>query len=113
MNIGKMANQNDKFRELLLTKWGLKRIKLSPKLRCFKETEITKVLLNIQMYDHWVDNPYRDMGGLEFGTFTVRWCISYLDIDHDIYSYDPSYKIMTRRVLSLMLQEEYEAAIAT
>lgn len=55
------------------------------------------------------DNPYgeRDFGAITVGRARLYWKIDYYDLDLCLASPDPADPAVTKRVLTLMLAEEY------
>ena len=103
-----IARLNDLLRETFLT-W---RVLLTQGIRSLPDDLREKVLTRVRTYkDFTIDNdPHqeRDFGGFEIeGVGRVFWKIDYFDSELCYLSPDPSDPQATRRVLTIMLAEEY------
>lgn len=84
---------------------------------------LTRGVRNIPGFDPWVlmrllaaydgfdsdNNPYgeRDFGDIELGDETLLWKIDYYDLDLRFASPDPTDPAVTKRILTVMLPEEF------
>lgn len=99
---------NDLLREIFLTG----RVLLTEGIRALPEELREEVITRVRTYkDFTIDNdPHqeRDFGGFEIeGVGGVFWKIDYFDRELCYLSPDPADPQVTRRVLTIMLAEEY------
>ena len=74
--------------------------------------EAVDCILNlVNGFDNFSERNYpfgeHDFGAIEYEGNTIFWKIDYLDLDLMNHSPDPSDPLVTRRVLTIMLGEEY------
>jgi hypothetical protein len=73
--------------------------------------ELAQALADVTAFSNFSqdDDPYgeRDFGAFEVGGVHLFWKIDYYDLDLAFASPDPADPAVTRRVLTLMLAEEY------
>ena len=69
------------------------------------------IIHQIRMFDTWTEDndPWgeHDFGAVEQGNVKVFWKIVYYDNDSEFHSEDPSDPTVTRRVMTIMLADEY------
>jgi hypothetical protein len=65
----------------------------------------------VKAYDDFTpdNDPYgeHDFGSFHYGEHQVFWKFEYYDLDYTMHSPDPTDETVTRRVLKVMLAEEY------
>lgn len=107
LNNEKIAKLNDMLRQTFLTgkviiTHGIQ--ELTPELR-------EQVLTKVRTYDGFCfdNNPHdeRDFGAFEIGDQSYFWKIDYYDSDLNYHSPNSADLEVTRRVLTIMLAEEY------
>ncbi|WP_197425216.1 DUF3768 domain-containing protein, partial [Caulobacter sp. CCH5-E12] len=84
---------------------------LTPGVRTLPEAKLAQALAGVTAFaDFSEDNdPHgeRDFGAFEVGGARLFWKIDYYDLDLCMASPDPADPAVTKRVLTLMLAEEY------
>ena len=106
--MSRVAKLNDLLRETFLTG----RVVLTEGIRALPDHLREEVMTRVRTYDAFtIDNdPHqeRDFGAFELdGVGAVFWKIDYYDTDYRYHSPDPSDPQVTRRVLTIMLADEY------
>ena len=73
--------------------------------------DVDRILDKVRNYNDFtpINDPFleHDFGSIQFGENTIFWKIDYYDLDLMNHSPDPSDPHVTRRVLTIMLGEEY------
>ena len=73
--------------------------------------DVDVILRQVQLFDAFTpdNDPYgeHDFGSTTLEGTTCFWKIDYYDLDLHMHSPDPSDEIVTARVLTIMLAEEY------
>jgi hypothetical protein len=71
----------------------------------------SKIRENVETFNNFEkgNDPYgeRDFGSFEVEGHKVYWKIDYFDLDYEMGSEEPENAAVTRRVLTIMLAEEY------
>lgn len=102
-----IAALNDALRRTMITG----RVLLTRGVASLPRQQVAEILAAIRAYDQFTpdNDPYgeRDFGVIESGTFTVFWKIDCYDLDLTYASPDPADPEVTRRILTVMLAEEY------
>mgnify|MGYP002713134092 CR=1 FL=1 len=103
-----IAGLNDLLRETFLTG----RVVTTTGIRALPAEVQADILTRVRTYDAFTINndPHeeRDFGGFEIeGVGSVFWKIDYYDQAYEYMSPDPADPNLTRRVLTIMLAEEY------
>ena len=102
-----IAEQNDALRRLgkagsLFVTTGIAALPLE---------EQAAILALVRDFDAFTpdNDPYRehDFGSFGFGEHTIFWKIDYYDKKLEMGSPDPADPVVTRRVLTVLLSEEY------
>lgn len=108
MSAEKIRELNDQFRQTL--SGGL--VILTEGISCLCSTLKFEILCEVKSYNKFDKNndPYSEH---DFGSFKhpiagkIFWKIDYYDMDMQYHSEDPSDQKKTKRVLTIMLAEEY------
>lgn len=103
-----IAGLNDLFRETFLTG----RVLLTDGIRSLPDDVRQAIITKVRTFDAFTpdNDPY---GEHDFGAFDqpgagkIFWKIDYYDVDFRCHSPDPVDPKVTRRVLTIMLAEEY------
>ena len=103
-----IAGLNDLLRETFLTG----RVVITSGIKALPDHVREEIITKVRIYDAFtIDNdPHqeRDFGGFEIeGVGGVFWKIDYFDQAYEYHSPDPADPNLTRRVLTIMLAEEY------
>ncbi|MCB1499024.1 MAG: DUF3768 domain-containing protein [Bauldia sp.] len=106
--MSRVTELNDLFRETFLTG----RVVLTEGIRALSPEDREDVITYVRGFDGFTsdNDPY---GEHDFGAFNlpgvgrVFWKIDYYDTDYRCLSPDPSNPQVTRRVLTIMLADEY------
>lgn len=104
----RIAELNDLLRTTFLTG----KVVLTEGIRALPDAKREAVITGVRTFSAFTegDDPY---GEHDFGTFeiedvgTVFWKIDYYDADYQYLSPEPADPAVTRRVLTIMLAEEY------
>jgi hypothetical protein len=84
---------------------------LTPGVRALSEIKLAEALAAVTAFSNFSEDndPHRerDFGAFEIGGARLFWKIDYYDLDLALASPDPADPAATRRVLTLMLAEEY------
>lgn len=104
----RIAELNDLLRTTFLTG----KVVLTEGIRALPDDRREAVITGVRTFSAFTegDDPY---GEHDFGAFeiedvgTVFWKIDYYDADYQYLSPDPADPAVTRRVLTIMLAEEY------
>ncbi|PZR36636.1 DUF3768 domain-containing protein [Caulobacter segnis] len=84
---------------------------LTPGVQAFSEPQLAQVVAAVKAFADFSEdnNPHgeRDFGAFEVGGARLFWKIDYYDLDLCMASPDPADPAVTKRVLTLMLAEEY------
>lgn len=104
----RIAELNDLLRTTLLTG----KVVLTEGIRALPDDKREAVITNVRAFSAFAkgDDPHgeHDFGAFEFDHVgTVFWKIDYYDADYQYLSPDPADPAVTRRVLTIMLAEEY------
>jgi len=104
----RIAELNDLLRTTFLTG----KVVMTEGIRALPDTQREAVITGVRTFDTFTegDNPYgeRDFGAFEVeGVGTIFWKVDYYDTDYQYLSPDPTDPAITRRVLTIMLAEEY------
>ena len=107
-----IAEQNDRFRINPLESGVPGRIVCTPGISALSPDQQMSVMIQVTKYDSFTEDndPH---GEHDFGAFDLEdvgkifWKIDYYDADYHCGSEDPSDLEQTRRVLTVMLAEEY------
>lgn len=80
-------------------------------IRAFSDAQIRQLDAALVAFDTFDDDndPYQehDFGSIAIGEKTVFFKIDYYDLDLQAHSPDPADPAVTRRVMTIMLAEEY------
>lgn len=99
---------NDKFRQELI---GNGRIMITQGVQSLGEEAATIILTKVAKFDEFTseNDPYNehDFGTFEYQENKIFWKIDYYDNDLQAGSQDPANPEITKRVLTIMLAEEY------
>lgn len=102
-----IAALNDALRRTMITG----RVLLTRGVASLPRQQVAEILAAIRAYDQFTpdNDPYgeRDFGVIESGTLTVFWKIDCYDLDLTYASPDPADPEVIRRILTVMLAEEY------
>lgn len=104
----RIAELNDLFRETFLTG----RVVLTIGIQALPDHRREEVIARVRRFGAFSpdNDPHgeHDFGALEVGSVgKVFWKIDYYDEEYQCLSPDPSDQSVTRRVLTIMLAEEY------
>lgn len=104
----RIAELNDLLRTTFLTG----KVVLTEGIRALPGDKRAAVITNVRTFSGFTegDDPYgeHDFGAFAIGEVgTVFWKIDYYDTDYQYLSPDPADPAVTRRVLTIMLAEEY------
>lgn len=104
----RIAELNDLLRTTFLTG----KVVITEGVKALPDTQREAVITGVRTFDAFTegDNPYgeRDFGAFEVESVgTIFWKIDYYDADYQYLSPDPADPAVTRRVLTIMLAEEY------
>lgn len=103
----KIAQLNDLLRQTFLTG----KIVLTPAVEALPPATRERVLSMVRCYDDFDlgNDPHgeRDFGGFTLNGQGYFWKIDYYDTDFQYLSPDPANPQVTRRVLTIMLADEY------
>lgn len=113
-----MADDNNKtsriraLNDLLRTTFGAEggRVVLTCGVAALDERVLAEVIAAIQEFDDWAEvDPYgeHDFVAVQVQGHSIFAKIDYYDLDHEMHSPDPSEPAVTRRLMSVMLAEEY------
>ncbi len=109
-----IAAQNDRFRRLfgLPGSAALGKAFISAGVNALTDAQRAEILTQVRAFDSFTqaNDPYgeHDFGSLEIdGVGSVFWKIDLYDIHYQKGSEDPADPTVTRRVLTVMLAEEY------
>ncbi len=106
-NVDHIAKLNDVLRQTLMT--GT--VVLTTGIQALPVELREQVLGRVRTYDGFcfANNPHdeRDFGAFELGGESYFWKIDYYDNDLNYLSPDPADPEVTRRVLTIMLADEY------
>ena len=87
------------------------RVTITAGIQSFDDATVAAVLGAVQAYDAFTadNDPYaeHDFGSVTVAGHTVFWKFDYYDLDLTMHSPDPTDPTVTRRVLAIMLAEEY------
>ena len=101
------AKLNDVLRQTFLTG----KVVLTSAIQALPAELRERVLSKVRTYDGFCfdNNPHdeRDFGAFEIGGQSYFWKIDYYDNDLQYLSDDPANPEITRRVLTIMLADEY------
>lgn len=107
INIGKVAEQNDRFRESFC---GGKVI-MTQGIAALSLSQQTEIMQKVRTFDTFTEDndPYgeHDFGCFDYCGKQVFWKIDLYDLNYEFYSPQPDDEIQTNRVLTIMLAEEY------
>lgn len=107
LNVGRIAKLNDILRQTFLTG----RVVMTSGIQALPAELRERVLSKVRTYDDFIlkNNPHeeRDFGAFELGSQSYFWKIDYYDNDLNYLSPDPADPEVTKRVLTIMLAEEY------
>lgn len=106
-NQDKIAQLNDLLRQTFLTG----RVVLTPGIQALPDETRERVLSMVRCFDGFDagNNPHgeRDFGAFKISSQSVFWKIDCYDTDLQYLSPDPANPQVTRRVLTIMLADEY------
>lgn len=106
-NTEQIANLNDILRQTFLTG----RVVSTLGIQALPDELRKRVFSKVRTYDGFCfdNNPHdeRDFGAFEMGAQSYFWKIDYYDNDLNYLSPNPSDPEVTRRVLTIMLADEY------
>jgi hypothetical protein len=101
-----------KLNDVLRTTFLTGRVILTEGIASLSETQQEDIITKVRTFDAFCEDndPY---GEHDFGAFDqegvgkIFWKIDYYDVDYHWHSPDPANPKVTRRVLTIMLAEEY------
>jgi hypothetical protein len=101
-----------KLNDLLRTTFLTGKVIITEGVSALEPEQREAVITGVRLFDAFTegDDPYgeHDFGAFEVeGVGTVFWKIDYYDTDYQFHSPDPADPKVTRRVLTIMLAEEY------
>lgn len=101
-----------KLNDLLRTTFLTGKVVVTEGISSLEPEQREAVITGVRLFDTFIegDDPYgeHDFGAFEVeGVGTVFWKIDYYDTDCQFHSPDPADPKVTRRVLTIMLAEEY------
>ena len=107
-----IALQNDQFRNYPINVFGIAgQVVLTRGIADLGEVDLQAIMSRVQDFDEFTegDDPY---GWHNFGAFTYKglkifWKIDLYDVNYEMGSPEPENPEVTRRVLTIMLAEEY------
>jgi hypothetical protein len=104
----RIAELNDQLRETFLTG----RVMLTSGIAALQDDVREEAISQVRCFSDFTEDndPYgeHDFGLIEVnGVGKIFWKISYYDQDYQFHSPDPADPKLTRRVLTIMLAEEY------
>jgi hypothetical protein len=103
----RIAKLNDLFRTTFIGG----RVILTPGFSALPEPVREECITQIRTFNRFSrdNDPYgeHDFGGILHGAHEVFWKIDCYDLTETMHSPDPSHPKLTRRVLTIMLAEEY------
>ena len=106
-NTAKIRELNDKFRS---TRQG-GRLLLTSGIQAFGGKAIMEIIGRVMAFDAFTEDndPHgeHDFGAFEFEGQRIFWKIDYYDLEMRYGSEDPTNPAKTRRVLTIMLADEY------
>lgn len=113
-----MANEKNKtakireLNDLLRTTFGAEggRVVLTRGIAALEKRVLGEVIAAIQEFDEWGENdPHgeHDFVAVQVQGHSIFAKIDYFDLDHEMHSPDPSEPAVTRRLMTVMLAEEY------
>jgi len=106
-----IAAQNDRFRQQPYSSGISGRVMMTQGIAALSDIDQTKIYHLVQAFDDFAEenDPYgeHDFGALTYQGKKIFWKIDYYDTKYHMGSEDPSDPEKTRRVLTIMLADEY------
>lgn len=112
-----IAQQNDRFRSMVqIPQFGIPDVRgqvlITPGIGALAPLQQIAILAEVRSFDRFTEDndPYgeHDFGAFDHpGVGKVFWKIDYYDAEYRYGSPDPANLDLTRRVLTIMLAEEY------
>lgn len=103
----RIARLNDLFRATFIGG----RVIFTQGISALPEAVRVELITQVRMFTSFTrdNDPYgeRDFGRVVHGEHEAFWKIDYYDLTESMHSPDPSHPKLTRRVLTIMLAEEY------
>ena len=106
-----IAEQNDAFRTNPKLRPRMGMVCITPGVKERGTAFVQEVMKAIEQFDAFTEDndPYgeHDFGSVEIDGHTVFWKIDYYDSSLEFGSQDPADELVTKRVMTVMLDSEY------